>query len=82
MVRTKFGTQPGHQILFSQGRTVSAVARILGIAESHLAKALSGRVRPSHEVRERLPEFLGVPLHDLFTEDALQPPAERLSKVP
>jgi transcriptional regulator with XRE-family HTH domain len=65
--------------LVSQGRTVSAVARILGVGESHLHQALSGRVRPNHEVRRKLPEFVDVPLDELFTEDALGPPVERLS---
>jgi transcriptional regulator with XRE-family HTH domain len=78
MIKTRFGSQPGHKTLLSQGRTVSASARVLGIAEAHLHGALSGRIRPSHEVREKLPEFLGVPLNELFTEDALGPPRELL----
>ena len=79
MSHTKFGTQPGHQILVSQGRTISGVARVLNIAQAHLHQALSGRVRPNHEVRRRLPDLLGVPLDELFNEDALQPPREFLS---
>jgi transcriptional regulator with XRE-family HTH domain len=79
LLPTKYGTQPAHQIVFAQGRTIAAVARILRISEVHLKLALSGRIRPNYEVRERLPEFLGVPLEELFTEDALEPPREFLS---
>jgi transcriptional regulator with XRE-family HTH domain len=76
---TRFGTQPGHQILVSQGRTISGVARVLRLHPAHLAQALQGRIRPNYEVRERLPDLLGVPLEELFTEDALQPPRVFLS---
>jgi transcriptional regulator with XRE-family HTH domain len=79
--RTRFGTQAGHRILLIQGRTITGTARYLGVNQAHLYQALAGRCRPNAELRAKLPELLGVPLDELFTEDALRPPLERLSRV-
>ena len=73
-MRSFFGRQPAHGIIRDQGRTVAGTARRIGVDRQHLSHALGGRIRPSEQVRSELPAFLGVPLHKLFTEDALALP--------
>jgi transcriptional regulator with XRE-family HTH domain len=70
-VRTDYGVQPSRSILLQQARTVAGVARLLQVSPQHLKNALSGLTPPRPEVRERLPEILGVPLEQLFTQSAL-----------
>lgn len=68
---TRFGRQPAHSILIRERWTVPRAAKMLDVPPQHLMKALHGRIRPSVEVRTRLPLLVGVPLSELFTEDAL-----------
>jgi transcriptional regulator with XRE-family HTH domain len=72
-----YGKQPGREVLRSQGRTVAGTARRIGVDRQHLTQTLAGRIRPSMQVRNELPAFLGVPLSELFTESALAPPGVR-----
>ena len=69
-----FGRQPGRQVLREQRWSIARAAEAIGVSTGHLAQALYGRHRPNETVRERLPELLGVPLHDLFTETVLSKP--------
>ena len=68
---SRFGIQPGHDVIVRQGRATAAVARCIEVVPIHLQRALTGVISPSWEVRERLPEFLGVPIEELFTKEAL-----------
>ena len=68
---SRFGIQPGHNVIVSQGRSAAAVARCIEVVPIHLRRTLTGVVSPSWGVRERLPEFLGVPIEELFTKEAL-----------
>jgi transcriptional regulator with XRE-family HTH domain len=72
-----YGWQPGREVLRQQGRTVAGTARRIGVNRQHLVQALEGRIRPSMQVRNELPAFLGVPLSELFNEDALASPGVR-----
>ena len=74
IVQNPYGEQPGREVLRQQGRTIAGTARRIGVNRQHLQQALWGRIRPSEQVRNELPAFLGVPLNELFTEHALAPP--------
>jgi hypothetical protein len=55
--------------------TVTQVATDIGVDPAHLKLALLGRLRPSTQVREQLPDYLGLPIEKLFTADSIaQPP--------
>jgi transcriptional regulator with XRE-family HTH domain len=73
MVPTKYGVQPAKAILFKKKMTAARASREIQVDQKHLTNALTGRVRPRPEVRERLPLLLNVPLEQLFTEQALDP---------
>lgn len=64
-------TQPARQILRDQYLTITDAADRIGVPQGHLRAVLAGTVAPQRTVRERLPELLGVPLEDLFTQDLL-----------
>ncbi len=66
--------QPGLMIIKYQGRTISGLARTIGVQEHQVRAPLHGIIRPNAVVRERLPLILGVPLECLFTADALAAP--------
>lgn len=68
------GTQPAYDLLRERGYSQAGAARALGVNLHHLRWALRGRIRPSHELRVRLTELLGVPLPALFTPDAIEVP--------
>lgn len=68
------GEQPAADLLRARGYSQAGVARVLGVTLGHLSSALKGQVRPSHELRVRLTELLGVPLPALFTPDAAEVP--------
>jgi len=69
---SKYGVQPAHAIIISQGRTVAGVARVCGIPRQHLSTAVRGMVLPSPDVKRELPRLLRVPLRDLFTPEVLR----------
>jgi transcriptional regulator with XRE-family HTH domain len=77
-----FGRQPAYDVVLGQGRTISGTARAIDVSLHHLSWALNGRVRPNYAVRERLPEFLGVPLSELFTPESLEPPHTGTGRLP
>jgi hypothetical protein len=63
--------QPAYNILRERGWSVPAAATEIGENLSHLRAALNGRVPPCDRLRRTLPEFLKLPLADLFTSDLL-----------
>jgi len=75
--KTRFGKQPGHDLILKQGRTITGTARVIGVDPSHLSLALRGRILPNVRVRERLPALLGVPLGQLFDAHVLALPMDR-----
>ena len=66
--------QPLYDVLRAQGRGVAPTARAIGVSYIHFRQVVDGRTRPSREVRERLPELLGIPLAELFDAGSLRPP--------
>jgi hypothetical protein len=66
--------QPLFHVLKDQRRGVAPTARAIGVSYLHFRQVVDGRTRPSREVRERLPELLGVPLSALFDAGSLRPP--------
>lgn len=69
--------QGAYYVMQAQARSVTKTARALGVDPTHLRDALYGRVRPSHELRERLPRFLSVDVHELWDDDHLVEPFVR-----
>jgi lambda repressor-like predicted transcriptional regulator len=66
--------QPIHAVLRSQGRSMAAVARLLGVDYLTFRSACYGLSRPSKIMKERTPALLGVELERLFTDDKLAEP--------
>jgi transcriptional regulator with XRE-family HTH domain len=73
-VETQFGFQPIREVLFTRRIYQTTVAKDLGVTFGHLRRAVTGRCRPNNTLRKKLPEYLGVPLTDLFTADSLAKP--------
>jgi hypothetical protein len=67
----RLGYQPARDELFKRGISVTEAARDLGIPGRHLEYAVRGKAHPMDIVRQRLPEYLRMPLHKLFTEESL-----------
>ncbi|WP_335986417.1 hypothetical protein [Glycomyces sp. MUSA5-2] len=75
MKETRFGRQPAHAILKYKGYgAIEKCAVDIEVNRMSLRDALLGRHRPGMGIRERLPEYLGVPLEELFTEESLGGP--------
>lgn len=70
------GVQPARAALQAQRYTTRQAADAMGVDHGLLARAVAGKVRPSDEIRERLPKLLSVPLEDLFDEVMLARPYE------
>ncbi len=66
--------QPGLTVIRSQARTISGLARLVGVSDAELRATLHGRCRPSALVRQQLPLILGVPLETLYDVDVLAEP--------
>ena len=80
---TRFGEQPGRLILRRERWTIARAAREIDESYAHLLRSLRGVVRPSEQVRRRLPALVGRPVSDLFTPEALaEPPAPRRPRDP
>ena len=73
-VDTPFGYQPARFILYRKRISQMQAAKDLGIPWSHFRRCLTGRTHPMDVVREKLPEYLGVSLEDLFTPELLAKP--------
>jgi transcriptional regulator with XRE-family HTH domain len=73
MKPTRFGQQPCRALLREKGWSILQAAQEIGVTYPQLHYAMNGTTRPRPDVRERLPELLGVPLEELFTPEALEP---------
>jgi len=71
---TRFGTQPAREILRARRLSIRDVAVALGVSPRHLYNALQGYITPRTEVRQKMPDLLGVPLEELFTPDVIALP--------
>lgn len=69
---TKYGVQPAKARLRASGLSVARAALAVGVTHAHLNGTIHGHIRPNHEVRERLPKVLGIPLDELFTTEILR----------
>ncbi len=63
--------QPGLTAIQSQARSVSGLARLIGVPDAELRATPYGKCRPSVVIREKLPLILGVPLESLFDPGVL-----------
>jgi len=63
--------QPVYFLMKEQGRSIGAIADVLGVPYLHLRAAMYGTTYPSKILREKLPKFFGVPLGELFDADVL-----------
>lgn len=83
--RYPYGTQPAMNIIWSTGMSIAKAAKCINVHGGKLYCTLRGGCRVSEEIRSRLPELLQVPLTELFTADALDPPtghtARRIVKL-
>lgn len=70
----KYGEAPAFQLLYQQGRTVAAVARVVGVDVDHLRNVLKGKTRPRPELVEGLAQLLNRPATELFTAPSLAQP--------
>ena len=74
---TRFGVQPIQGILRARQISVADAALQIAVRQTHLYNAITGRIHPNAEVRDRLPKLLGLPINQLFTHDALYEPDQR-----
>ena len=68
---TRFGEQPIRGIVRRRHWNLKLIAYETGVAYSHLINAANGITPPSPRLREKLSEFLGLPVEKLFSADAL-----------
>jgi hypothetical protein len=77
MVNARYGKQPIHALLKYKGQgAIEKCARDIEVPRMQLRDAIMGRTRPGMALREKLPEYLGESLEELFTEEALGCPAK------
>lgn len=63
--------QPMYFLMKDQGRSIGAIADVIGVSYLHLRGAMYGTTYPSTVLRDKLPKFFGVPLSELFDADIL-----------
>jgi transcriptional regulator with XRE-family HTH domain len=68
---TRFGEQPIRGIVRRRHWNLRLIAYETGVAYSHLVNAANGITAPSPELRQKLSEFLALPVEKLFTQEAL-----------
>lgn len=66
-----FGVQPVRDILADRGITVREATKALGLKGTHFQNTMLGYTAPCNAVREALPKYLGLPLEQLYTPEAL-----------
>lgn len=71
----RWGLQPARAVLTQERWTVAAAADKIGVDRQHLMHALHGLIVPNPVVRRRLPELLGRPIEDLFTQAVINTPS-------
>lgn len=65
------GIQPVRDVMKRERWQVKALADEVGVSYMHLYNVVRGVTAPSPQLREQLPQILGVPLSELFTGAAL-----------
>jgi transcriptional regulator with XRE-family HTH domain len=68
---SRFGEQPIRGIVRRRHWNLRLIAYETGVAYSHLVNAANGITAPSPELRQKLSEFLDLPVEKLFTREAL-----------
>ncbi|MFL6043796.1 MAG: helix-turn-helix domain-containing protein [Propionibacteriaceae bacterium] len=68
---TRFGDQPIRAVVRRRHWNLRLIAYETGVAYSHLMNAANGITAPSPELRQKLSEFLDLPVEKLFTQEAL-----------
>jgi transcriptional regulator with XRE-family HTH domain len=69
---TRFGgEQPIRAVVRRRHWNLRLIAYETGVAYSHLINAANGITAPSPELRQKLSEFLDLPVEKLFTQEAL-----------
>jgi transcriptional regulator with XRE-family HTH domain len=69
--KTRFGEQPIRAVVRRRHWNLRLIAYETGVAYSHLVNAANGITAPSPELRQKLSEFLDLPVETLFTHEAL-----------
>jgi len=52
--------------------SIKRCAEAIGIPHKTLRRYLVGHNRPNYEAKQRLSEYLGMPIEELFTEEVLK----------
>ena len=68
---TRFGEQPIWGVIRRRHWNLRLIAYETGVAYSHLINAANGITPPSAQLRQKLSEFLELPIEKLFSPDAL-----------
>ena len=68
---TRFGEQALRGVVRRRHWNLKLIAFETGVGYSHLLNAVNGVAAPSPELREKLSEFLGLPVEKLFSPEAL-----------
>jgi hypothetical protein len=68
---SRFGRQPVWAVVRRRHWNLRLIAYETGVAYSHLINAANGITAPSPQLRQKLSEFLDLPIEKLFTREAL-----------
>ncbi|UTM37637.1 helix-turn-helix domain-containing protein [Rhodococcus pyridinivorans] len=68
---TRYGHQPILVVLLSRGIKYAQLARESGIEYNHLANVITGRTAVSKQCLQILPDALGLPVEELFTQRSI-----------
>jgi transcriptional regulator with XRE-family HTH domain len=68
---TRFGELPIRAVVRRRHWNLRLIAYETGVAYSHLMNAANGITAPAPELRQKLSEFLDLPVEKLFTQEAL-----------
>ncbi|GIG93355.1 hypothetical protein Pen02_82910 [Plantactinospora endophytica] len=71
---SRYGRQPGLDILNEECRNLAAVARVTGEKYAHASKSLLGKHRPRPEFVQKLSELLKREPEELWTSEILAEP--------
>jgi transcriptional regulator with XRE-family HTH domain len=68
---TRFGEQPVWAVVRRRHWNLRLIAYETGVGYNHLLNAVNGVTAPSPELREKLSEFLDLPVEKLFSRESL-----------
>jgi hypothetical protein len=69
---TRFGAQPIRGIVRRRHWNLKLIAYETGVGYNHLLNAVNGVTPASPQLRQKLSEFLNLPVEKLFTPDSLK----------